>query len=106
LLFSSRPAPALRSTSVPDTTLFRSPTLYSGAGTGDSHQCTFDDNGTYTVKARIFDKDNGYTTYSTDVVVNNVPPSVTAAAGQSSDGRAKDSIALAFVSGTATHDKP
>src|SRR5205823_646577 len=34
----------------------------------------FNDNGTYTVRARIIDKDNGFTSYTTDVVVRNVAP--------------------------------
>jgi len=50
---------------------------YATADTSDSHQCTFNDNGTHTVRARIIDKDNGATAYTTDVVVNNVAPSVT-----------------------------
>ncbi|HEX6130527.1 MAG TPA: PKD domain-containing protein, partial [Actinomycetota bacterium] len=37
-------------------------------------QCTFDDDGTYTVLARIADKDGGHTDYTADVVVANVAP--------------------------------
>ena len=39
-----------------------------------STTCTFDDNGSFTVYGRIFDKDDGYTQYSTVVTVNNVAP--------------------------------
>jgi hypothetical protein len=48
---------------------------YAGATDGTSKPFTFTDNGTPTVYARIFDKDGGYTDYSTLVTVNNVPPS-------------------------------
>jgi hypothetical protein len=48
---------------------------YAGATDGTSKAFTFPDNGTPTVYARIFDKDGGYTDYSTLVTVNNVPPS-------------------------------
>src|SRR5205085_1424421 len=47
---------------------------YASAGTGATKQCTFADNGTYTVRGRIFDKDGGFTEYTTPVVVNNVAP--------------------------------
>jgi hypothetical protein len=50
---------------------------YAGSGTSASASCTFDDNGTYTVKARIIDKDDGYTEYTTGVAVNNVAPTAT-----------------------------
>jgi PKD repeat protein len=39
--------------------------------------------GDYTVKARILDKDGGFTDYTTVVHVNNVPPVLTVAADQS-----------------------
>ena len=35
------------------------------------------DNGSYTIYGRIFDKDNGYTDYTTSVTVNNVAPTAT-----------------------------
>lgn len=47
---------------------------YGTAGEASSAPFTFDDNGSYTVYGRIFDKDGGYTDYSTTVIVNNVPP--------------------------------
>ena len=52
-------------------------TTYSAAGTSASQICTFGDNGSMTVLGRIFDKDSGYTDYTTNVVVNNVAPSMT-----------------------------
>src|SRR5205814_1547677 len=47
---------------------------YATAGTSASSPCTFDDNGVYTVYGRIFDRNNGFSTYTTSVTVNNVPP--------------------------------
>jgi hypothetical protein len=47
---------------------------YAGSGTTASQQFTFDDNGTYTVYARILDKDGGYSDYQTTVTVDNVQP--------------------------------
>ena len=47
---------------------------YAGSGTCATTSCTFNDNGTYTVTARIIDKDGGFTEYTTDVTVNNVAP--------------------------------
>jgi ELWxxDGT repeat protein len=49
-------------------------TTYATATDGASKQLTFDDNGSYTVYGRIFDKDNGSTDYQTTVTVNNVAP--------------------------------
>ncbi|HET8549934.1 MAG TPA: PKD domain-containing protein [Bryobacteraceae bacterium] len=51
---------------------------YAGSGTSPTTTCTYNDNGTYTVRARIIDKDGGYSEYTTGVIVNNVAPSFTA----------------------------
>ncbi len=50
---------------------------YETAFAADSTTCTFFDNGTYTVKGRIYDKDDGFTQYTTSVTVNNVAPTPT-----------------------------
>ncbi len=50
---------------------------YAGSGTSASTTCTFNDNGIFTVTARIIDKDDGFTEYTTDVTVNNVAPTAT-----------------------------
>src|SRR5439155_210291 len=60
-----------------DGSAFASAPDYASADTSASHDCGFADNGTYTVRARIIDKDNGATAYTTDVVVNNVAQSTT-----------------------------
>ena len=48
--------------------------LCRGRRAGQHDQCTFNDNGSYTVFGRIIDKDDGYTSYTTLVTVNNVAP--------------------------------
>jgi hypothetical protein len=53
------------------------PDTYAAAGTSSSTTCTFDDNGSYLVTGRIFDKDDGYTEYTTTVQVGNVAPTIT-----------------------------
>ncbi|MFI5378839.1 MAG: hypothetical protein ACHRHE_06060 [Tepidisphaerales bacterium] len=48
---------------------------YAGAGTDSAANLLFDDNGSYTVFGRIFDKDGGYTQYTVGALtVNNVAP--------------------------------
>lgn len=49
---------------------------YTGASS-DASSCSFDDNGSFTVAGRILDKDNGSSTYTAPVVVNNVAPTAT-----------------------------
>ena len=60
-------------------------TTYGDASATNTAGCTFPDNGMYTVTGVVIDKDGGATTDSTTVQVNNVPPTVTAAADQSGD---------------------
>jgi Bacterial Ig domain len=47
---------------------------YAGSGTSASHDCTFGDDGSYVVKGRIIDRDDGGTTYETTVTVSNAAP--------------------------------
>jgi hypothetical protein len=65
---------------------------YAAAGTTNSAAFTFADNGSYTIVGRVYDKDGGISaTFSTTVVVNNVPPTVnsfTITGGLGSDGAA------------------
>jgi len=49
---------------------------YATSGTSDSISCSFADNGSQTVSARIMDKDGGSNGYTTTVVVNNVSPTL------------------------------
>ncbi|HJQ29747.1 MAG TPA: PKD domain-containing protein, partial [Rubrobacter sp.] len=57
------------------------PTYASLAGSSDSRQCSFADNGGHTVRALIMDKDGGYNVYASSVEVNNVVPKVTLLSG-------------------------
>ena len=50
---------------------------YAGSGTSVSTNCTFNDNGTFSVRGRIIDKDGEFTEYTTQVTVNNVAPTIT-----------------------------
>ncbi|QIN83561.1 hypothetical protein GBA63_13630 [Rubrobacter tropicus] len=47
---------------------------YASSGTAASTNCTFDDNGARSVRARIIDKDGGFTEYTRTITVNNVAP--------------------------------
>jgi hypothetical protein len=48
---------------------------YATSGTSASQQCIFDDGpSSHTVRARIFDKDGGFSEYMSTVTVNNVSP--------------------------------
>ena len=63
------------------------PDTYAAADPSSSTDCTFHDDGAYPVSARIFDKDDGYTDYSTTVHVNNVAPTITDVTSVRHDGR-------------------
>ncbi len=56
---------------------------YALAGTASTATCTFNDNSDHIVKSRIFDKDDGYTTYEATVSVNNAAPVITSTTGPS-----------------------
>ena len=71
---------------------------YATAGASASTSCTFNDNGTYTVAGRIFDKDDGYTDYTTSVTVNNVAPTATFNAPGSVDEGSAINLSLSAVS--------
>lgn len=47
------------------------------AATGPSASCTFDDDGSFPVRAKVSDKDGGTTELTTTVVVRNVAPTAT-----------------------------
>jgi hypothetical protein len=68
---------------------------YASSGTSSSTSCTFNDNGSYDVKGRIIDKDDGYTEYTTTVTVNNVAP--TPVPGGPYSGDEGSSISFTFT---------
>src|SRR5207245_11673635 len=45
---------------------------YAASGAGASTSCTFTDDGSFTVRARIIDKDGGFSEYTTTVSVSNL----------------------------------
>jgi hypothetical protein len=79
---------------------------YATAGTSSSTTCSFADNGTYTVKGRIFDRDEGSTDYSATVVVRNVAPTVVAPGAQSSNEGTAKSFDLGSFSDPGVNDNP
>ena len=79
---------------------------YASAGTSATTTCPFADNGSYTVKGRIFDRDEGSTDYSATVVVNNVAPTVVAPADQSSNEGTSKSFDLGSFSDPGVNDNP
>src|SRR5204862_903851 len=79
---------------------------YGGSGTSASTSCTFADNGTHTVKGRIIDKDGGFNEYTTDVVVKNVRPTVTAPSDQATDEGTSKSFDLGSFSDPGANDSP
>src|SRR5205807_5277211 len=58
------------------------------------------------VRARIIDKDGGYTEYTTDITVKNVAPTVTAPSDQSSDEGASHAFDLGSFSDPGVNDAP
>jgi hypothetical protein len=69
---------------------------YASSGSADSAACTFDDGPrTYMVRARIIDKDGGYSEYTTAVDVNNVAP--TASLGNSGPVDEGSPVAVSFA---------
>jgi hypothetical protein len=56
---------------------------YATSTSTASTLCSFADNGTYIVRARILDKNDGFTEYTSTVVVNNVAPTITDVTGPS-----------------------
>ena len=69
--------------------------------------CSYADGpSSHTVKARIIDKDGGYTEYATTVVVTNANPAVTAPSSQSADEGTSTSFALGSFSDAGVNDDP
>jgi hypothetical protein len=56
-------------------------TTFAGANMPNPTTCGFDNNGTFTVKGRVVDRNNGYSTYQATVTVVNVPPTITSLSG-------------------------
>src|SRR5207237_586678 len=83
------------------------PTTFTTSSQGSlgSQPHTYADNGTYTVYGRVFDKDGGYTDYTTSVTVNNVAPVVTLA-GPNSGLRGQTLSCTASFTDPGVNDGP
>jgi len=62
------------------------PDTYAAADPSNSATCTFRDDGSFPVAGRIFDKDDGYTEYTTTVDVHNVAPTITGVTSSGTTG--------------------
>lgn len=69
---------------------------YAMSSSTPTTSCTFADNGTYTVRGRVIDKDGGATEYTTVVTVTDVAPSITGAPGQAG----REGASIMFSLGT------
>jgi hypothetical protein len=72
------------------------PNSYGDAGDSASASCLFQDDGSFIVAGRIFDKDNGYSTYIQTVQVKNVPPAVSVSLDQTVDCRKEARLTFSF----------
>lgn len=79
---------------------------YAAAGTASTANCPFPDNGSFTVKGRIFDQDSGYSDYSAGVTVNNVAPVLSAPGNQTTNEGLATSFTLGSFSDAGLHDGP
>ena len=70
---------------------------YAGSGTSTSTTCSFGDNGSFPVKGRILDKDNGFSEYTTSVTVNNVEPTTTVSGAASVNEGSPYSLTLGAI---------
>ncbi|WP_448594839.1 PKD domain-containing protein [Thermoflexus hugenholtzii] len=82
------------------------PTSYAAAGVLDSASCLFQDNGSFIVAGRIFDKDDGYSTYTQTVQVNNVPPTVSIVSLDQTIDCRKDATLTFSFSDPGVNDHP
>ncbi len=78
---------------------------YASSGTAASTDCAFDDNGTKTVRARIFDKDGGSNEYTKTITVNNVAPTATFEAPAAVDQGSNFPLSLANVTDPSSADR-
>src|SRR2546425_1157035 len=82
------------------------PPAKTAQGSLGSASHTYDDNGTYTVTETVTDKDGGTGTATFTVNVANVPPTVSAAANQSSNEGENHSFSLGSFSDPGVNDAP
>jgi len=86
------------------------PNTYAAADPSNNTNCTFHDDGAFPVTGRIFDKDDGYTEYTTTVHVNNVAPTITGVTSSGTTGAAclggnsATTLGFAWTDPADTHD--
>jgi hypothetical protein len=78
---------------------------YANSGIAALTDCTFDDNGTKTVRARIIDKDGGFNEYTKGITVNNVAPTATLNDPASADQGNNFTISLTDASDPSSADE-
>jgi uncharacterized protein DUF11/PKD domain-containing protein len=91
-----------------------SASTYAGASSTNSASCATHDNGTRTVKGKVFDKDGGVSgEQSTDVTINNVPPTITSVvaspSGQltlGSNNQVSTTVTVSFTDPAGIYDQP
>lgn len=87
---------------------------YSAASDQNSKHCTTTDNGSRTVKGKVFDKDGGISTeQSKNVTISNVAPSITAVSADptgpltlGSNNQVSTTVTVTFTDPAGTHDQP
>ena len=77
---------------------------YLAANAPSSANILFTDNGTYTVRGRIYDKDNGFTEYVAMIVVQNVAPTATLPTNVSISAGGSASVTFTGQSDPSTAD--
>ena len=77
---------------------------YATSGTSAQTTCSYDDQGIFTVSARVFDKDGGATELTTTVTVNDVAPTATFAAPGTVDEGAAFALTLSAPVDPSTGD--
>lgn len=83
-------------------------TTYANAGTASSTTCVAGDGGLRkgkTVRARIIDKDGGFTEYTKNIVVNNVAPTATLETPASADQGSNFTVSLTNLQDPSSADR-
>lgn len=79
---------------------------YANSGASASTACTYDDGpGTKTMRARIIDKDGGFTEYTKNITVNNVAPTATLEAPATVRQGANFTVSLSNASDPSSADR-
>ena len=77
-----------------------------GPQAGNSHDCAYGDNGSFTVNVRVTDGDGGSDTASTTVAVNNVDPTITDVTSESPIDEGESSLITVTATDPAGPNDP